>query len=98
MKIEPLQDRVLLKPVEPTETTRGGLFIPASAQEVSMQGTVVAVGPGKMDETGSHRIPVSINVGDVVLYGKYAGAEVEGDGETYLLVREADIVAILRKE
>lgn len=87
--IRPLADRVVVEP-RPAETkTAGGLYIPDTAKEKPQQGTVVAVGPGKKDE------PMEVSVGDIVLYGKYAGTEVSVDGKDYLVMKQSDILAVL---
>ena len=89
MKIRPLQDRVIVKRIQEEEKTSGGIIIPDTAKEKPQRGTVVAAGPGKKDE------PVTVKQGDTVLYGKYSGTEVTVDGEDLLIVREADILAII---
>ena len=89
VKIKPLADRVLIEPAQAEEKTAGGIIIPDTAKEKPQKGTVVAVGPGKKDE------PVTVKVGDVVLYGKYSGTEITIDGCNYLIMRESDIVAII---
>jgi len=89
IKIKPLADRVLIEPAAAEEKTAGGIIIPDTAKEKPQKGTVVAVGPGKKDE------PVTVKVGDVVLYGKYSGTEITIDGCNYLIMRESDIVAII---
>lgn len=87
--IRPLADRVLLEPKEAETKTAGGLYIPDTAKEKPQQGTVIAAGPGKKDE------PMEVKVGDLVLYGKYAGTEVTVDDKKYLIVKQSDILAIL---
>lgn len=87
--ITPVADRVLVLPDPAESITKGGIIIPDSAKEKSMRGTIVAVGPGKNDE------PMTVKVGDSVLYGKHAGTEINIDGVSYLIMREADIFAIL---
>ena len=87
MSLKPLSDRVLVKPVAAEQKTAGGIIIPDSAKEKPLKGEVVAVGPGTKDET------MQVAVGDEVLYGKYAGTEVEVDGEKYLIMRQSDILA-----
>lgn len=87
--IKPLADRVLVEPKEAETKTASGLYIPDTAKEKPQQGTVLAVGPGKKDE------PMEVKVGDVVLYGKYAGTEVSVDGKSYLIMKQNDIFAIL---
>ena len=95
MKIEPLADRVLVKPMEAEEKTKGGIVLPDTAKEKPQQGEVVAVGKGKTLENGETK-PLEVKVGDKVLYGKYAGTEVTIDGEEYLIIREDDILAIIK--
>lgn len=92
MGVRPLGDRVLVKPVEQEERTKGGIVLPDTAKEKPVQGEVIAVGPGAMTEEGE-RIPIAVKAGDRVIYGKYAGTKVEIDGEEYLIVRESDILA-----
>ena len=94
MNIKPLADRVVVKPIEEEEKKQGGIIIPDTAKEKPQKGEVVAVGPGKVDDNGN-RIPMEVKVGDKVLFGKYAGTEVEIDGEDYLIMRESDILAIV---
>ncbi|MBK7150000.1 MAG: co-chaperone GroES [Bacteroidetes bacterium] len=89
LKIQPLGDRVLVKPADAETKTAGGIIIPDSAKEKPQRGTVVAVGPGKKDE------PTTVKAGDTVLYGKYSGTELQVEGADYLIMRESDIFAIL---
>jgi len=89
VNITPLADRVLVEPAAAEEKTAGGIIIPDTAKEKPMKGTVVAVGTGKKDE------PITVKVGDMVLYGKYAGTELTVDGVDYLIMRESDIYAII---
>ncbi len=89
VNVKPLADRVLIKPAEAEQKTAGGIIIPDTAKEKPQRGTVVAVGTGKKDE------PLTVKVGDLVLYGKYAGTEITVDGNDYLIMRESDIVAII---
>lgn len=89
LNIKPLADRVVIDPSAAEEKTAGGLIIPDTAKEKPQKGTVVAVGPGKVDE------PMTVKVNDVVLYGKYAGTEISVDGKDYLIMRESDLVAIV---
>ncbi|MDE3152412.1 MAG: co-chaperone GroES [Gemmatimonadota bacterium] len=93
VKVAPLADRVVIKPMEETEQMRGGLYIPDTAKEKPQQGEIVAVGPGKFEE--GKRVPMEVKVGDKVLYGKYSGTEVTVDGETVLILRESDILAVV---
>ena len=89
MKIQPLADRVLVKPAPAEEKTIGGIIIPDTAKEKPLQGEVIAVGNGTKDEA------MVLKAGDTVLYGKYSGTEVELDGTKYLIMRQSDVVAIL---
>lgn len=89
MNIKPLADRVLVEPAPAEEKTAGGIIIPDTAKEKPQKGTVVAVGTGKKDE------PLTVKAGDVVLYGKYAGTELNVEGADYLMMRESDILAIV---
>jgi chaperonin GroES len=89
VKIKPLADRVLVEAAAAEDKTAGGIIIPDTAKEKPQKGKVVAVGPGKKDE------PMTVKVGDSVLYGKYAGTEITIDGENYLIMRESDIVAVI---
>jgi chaperonin GroES len=94
MKIKPLGDRVLISPSEEKEKTKGGIVLPDTAKEKPQEGKVVAVGEGKKTEDGK-TIPLSLKVGDKVLYGKYSGTEITVDGEEYLIMREEDVLAII---
>jgi chaperonin GroES len=91
--VKPLADRVVIRALEESEQMRGGLYIPDTAKEKPQQGEVIAVGPGKFDDKGN-RVPMDVKVGDKVLYGKYSGTEVTLDNEQYLILREADVLAI----
>ncbi len=90
MTIKPLADRVLIKPAAAETKTASGIIIPDTAKEKPLQGTVVAVGQGTKDET------MVLKEGDQVLYGKYAGTELEHEGEKYLIMRQSDVVAVLQ--
>lgn len=92
LKIRPLDDRVVVKPEEAEETTAGGIVLPDSAREKPQRGTVVAVGPGKLLDSGS-RGTLSVAVGDIVIYGKYGGSDLEVDGQEVKILRESDILA-----
>jgi chaperonin GroES len=92
IKIRPLDDRVVVQPVDAEATTAGGIVLPDSAREKPQRGTVLAVGPGKLLDNGN-RGTLSVAVGDVVIYGKYGGSEVEVDGEEVKILRESDILA-----
>jgi len=94
MKVKPLGDRVLIKRIEPEEVVKGGIIIPDTAKEKPQQGEVVEVGPGKRDEKGN-RIPIDVKPGQKVLFSKYAGTEIEIDGEKYLIMSQDDILAII---
>lgn len=89
INVRPLSDRVMVKPAEAETKTAAGIIIPDTAKEKPMKGEVVAVGPGKKDE------PMTVKVGDKVLYGKYSGTEINVDSEEYLIMRESDIYAII---
>jgi chaperonin GroES len=92
-RIEPLEDRVVIRPLEGEEITASGLVIPDTAKEKPQEGEVIAVGPGRWDEDGEKRIPMEVKEGDRVLYSKYAGTEVKIDGEEVLVVSSRDILA-----
>ena len=93
-KIQPLSDRVVVRPLEEAEEMRGGLYIPDTAKEKPQQGQVIAVGPGKKSDEGVV-IAMEVAAGNKVLYGKYSGTEVTVDGDQYLILRESDILAIV---
>ena len=92
IKIRPLDDRVVVEPLEAEETTAGGIVLPDTAKEKPQRGTVVAVGPGKLLDTGK-RGDLSVTVGDEVIYGKYGGSDIEVDGDDVKILRESDILA-----
>jgi chaperonin GroES len=94
VKFRPLDDRALIRQSDPDEKTPGGIILPDSAQEKPQSGSIIAVGPGKLLDSGA-RGELSVTVGDKVFYGKYAGTEIELDGETYVIVRENDILAVI---
>lgn len=94
MKLKPLEDRVVIRPALPDEKVQGGIIIPDTAKEKPQRGEIVAVGPGKVSDSGQ-KIAMTVKNGDMVLYGKYSGTEVTVDGEDYLVVRESDILAIV---
>ncbi len=94
MKIKPLGDRVVIERIEQEEVKKGGIIIPDTAKEKPQQGKVVAVGTGKVDDKGNRK-PIDVKVGDKVLFGKYAGTEVEVDGKEYLIMSQDDILAII---
>lgn len=93
MNVKPLADRIIIRPLEAEEKTAGGIIIPDAAKEKPMKGEVVAVGPGKIADTGA-KVEMSLKVGDKVLYGKYSGTEIAIDGSDYLIMRESDVLAI----
>ena len=93
-KVKPLGDRVLVKPEEEEEQVKGGIIIPDTAKEKPQRGKVVAVGDGKVDDSGK-KIALSVKSGDLVLYGKYSGTEVQLDDEEHLIMSEGDILAII---
>ncbi len=93
IKVKPLADREVVKALEETESMRGGLYIPDTAKEKPQQGEVMAVGPGKFED--GKRVDMELKVGDKVLYGKYSGTEVTVEGETYLIQRESDVLAVV---
>lgn len=93
MKLQPLEDRIVVKASEAEKTTASGLVIPDSAAEKPQQGEVLAVGPGRFDEDGEKRIPLDIEVGDVVIYSKYGGTEVTVDNEDLIILEARDIKA-----
>jgi chaperonin GroES len=93
VKVAPLADRVVIKPMEEAEQMRGGLYIPDTAKEKPQQGEIIAVGPGRYEK--DKRVPMEVKVGDKVLYGKYSGTEVTVDGEQVLILRESDVLAVV---
>ena len=93
LKIFPLADRVVIKPLEETETMKGGLYIPDTAKEKPIQGEIMAVGPGRREK--AETVPMELKVGDRVIYGKYSGTQVDLDGEEYILIKESDVLAKL---
>jgi chaperonin GroES len=96
MKIKPLGDRVLVLRIDEESKTSGGIIIPDTAKEKPQEGKVIAVGPGKVDESGK-RIPMDLKKGDRVLFGKYAGNEIKIDGVEHLIMREDDILGVIEK-
>jgi chaperonin GroES len=95
MKVKPLQDRLVVKRIEEEEKTKGGIIIPDAAKEKPQEGRVIAVGEGKVLESGQ-RSPVSVKVGDKILFGKYSGTEIKIDGEEHLIMREDDVLAVIQ--
>ena len=96
MKVQPLDDRVLIKPLEVEETTTGGIVLPDTAKEKSQRGEVIAVGAGKVLDSGD-RAPLSVKAGDRVIFGKYAGTEIKLDGTQHQIMREHEILAVLEE-
>ncbi len=96
MAVKPLDDRVLVKQCDAEERTAGGIVLPDTAKEKPQRGKVVAAGPGKQMEDGKHA-PMSVKVGDEVFYGKYSGTEIKIDGEQYVILKEADVLAVIEK-
>ena len=95
MKVRPLQDRVLVRRIAEEEKTKGGIIIPDSAKEKPAEAEVIAVGNGKFDDKGALR-PLTVKKGDRVLFGKYSGNEIKIDGEEHMLLRESDVIAVMR--
>ncbi|MHB1156300.1 MAG: co-chaperone GroES [Phycisphaerales bacterium] len=94
MKIRPLDDRLVVKPLEAETKTASGIFLPESAKEKPTQGKVLAAGPGKLNDEGQ-RITLSVKKNDTVLYGKYSGSEIEVDGEKVVILRESELLGIV---
>lgn len=94
MNLKPLSDRILIKPVELEEKTESGIIVPDTAREKPMRGEVLAVGPGKITPEGK-TLPMHVKVGDIVMYGKYAGTEFKMDKKEYLILNESDVLAII---
>lgn len=95
MAIQPLGDRVLVRPVEAKEEMKGGLYIPDTAKEKPQEGTIVELGTGKVADNGE-KVPFEVQKGDRVLYGKYSGTEVAAEEEKYLMMRESEILAVIK--
>ncbi|HLV30337.1 MAG TPA: co-chaperone GroES [Chitinispirillaceae bacterium] len=93
MNVKPLADRIIIRPLEAEEKTAGGIIIPDAAKEKPMKGEVVAVGPGKVSDSGA-KVEMTLKQGDKVLYGKYSGTEIAIEGSEYLIMRESDVLAI----
>ncbi|MEL7472857.1 MAG: co-chaperone GroES [Planctomycetota bacterium] len=94
MAVKPLEDRILVKPTEPETKTASGIYLPEGAKEKPMQGTIVALGPGKLLDNGNRAQP-SVGKGDTVVYGKYSGTEIEIKGDTHLILRETEILGVI---
>ena len=97
VSIKPLEDRIVVKPLDAEQTTASGLVIPDTAKEKPQEGEVIAVGPGRFDDEGEKRIPLDVNVGDTVLYSKYGGTEVKYSGEEYLILSARDVLAVIER-
>ncbi len=95
VSIKPLEDRIVVKPLDAEQTTASGLVIPDTAKEKPQEGEVMAVGPGRFDDEGEKRIPLDVKVGDTVLYSKYGGTEVKYSGEEYLVLSARDVLAVI---
>lgn len=95
--IRPLQDRVLIRRIEEDQKTAGGIIIPDSAKEKPIQGEVIAVGPGARNEQGQ-TLPMDVQIGDIVLFGKWAGTEIKIDGQEYVIMKETDLFGIVDKK
>ena len=94
MSVKPLEDRILIKPIEPDTKTASGIYLPESAKEKPMQGKVVAIGPGKLLDSGE-RITPSVKKGDTVVYGKYAGTEIEIKDIKHIIMRESELLGVI---
>ena len=94
MKVKPLQDRLVVKRIEEEEKTKGGIIIPDAAKEKPQEGRVVAIGDGKVLESGQ-KVALSVKVGDKILFGKYSGTEIKIDGDEHLILREDDVLAVI---
>ena len=95
VNIKPLEDRIVVKPLDAEQTTASGLVIPDTAKEKPQEGEVVAVGPGRFNDDGDERVPMDISVGDKVIYSKYGGTEVKYAGDEYLILSARDCLAIV---
>ncbi|MDZ5621422.1 co-chaperone GroES [Nocardioides bizhenqiangii] len=95
INIKPLEDRIVVKPLDAEQTTASGLVIPDTAKEKPQEGEVLAVGPGRFNEDGDGRIPLDVAVGDKVIYSKYGGTEVKYGGEEYLILSARDVLAVV---
>jgi chaperonin GroES len=96
MNLQPLEDRIVVRPGESEETTASGLVIPDTAKEKPQQGEVLAVGPGKRTDQPGEIIPVDVNAGDTVVYSKYGGTEITTDGEDVLILSARDVLAVIK--
>jgi chaperonin GroES len=96
--LQPLEDRIVVKPGDEEETTVSGIVIPDTAKEKPQEGQVVAVGPGRFNEDGDGRVPMDVKVGDTVIYSKYGGTEVKVEGDEYLILSARDVLAVIGKK
>jgi chaperonin GroES len=96
MKLKPLGDRLIVQALEEEETTASGIVLPDTAKEKPQRGKVIAAGPGKISETSGDRVPLDVSDGDEVLYSKYGGTEIAIDGEDLLVLRESDVLAVVK--
>jgi chaperonin GroES len=96
LTLKPLDDRVVVEPTEAEEKTSGGILLPDTAKQKPQQGKVIAVGPGKLNDDGNRTV-LAVQVGDIVLYGKYSGSDVEVNGKEYKILRESDLLAKVTK-
>ena len=94
MKLRPLNDKIIVKPLKAEEVTKSGLIIPDSAKEKPQQGKVIAAGSGKSKDDGK-RVPLDVKAGDLILFGKYSGQEIKLDGDEYLIMREDEVLAVI---
>ena len=94
VSIQPLEDRIVVRPLEAEQTTASGLVIPDTAKEKPQEGSVVAIGPGRIDDNGN-RVPIDVAIGDKVIYSKYGGTEVKYSGQEYLILSARDILAVV---
>lgn len=94
MAVKPLEDRILIKPIEAESVTDSGIYLPESAKERPVRGKVVATGPGKLLDNGK-RAEMSVRKGDTIVYGKYAGSEIEVKGDTHLILKESEVLGVL---
>ncbi len=96
MSVRPLEDRVLIKPIEPETKTESGIYLPETAKEKPMQGKIVAVGPGKLLDTGE-RVKPSVKKGDTVVFGKYSGTEIEIKNVKHMIIRESELLGLIER-
>jgi chaperonin GroES len=97
VNIKPLEDRIVVRPLDAEQTTASGLVIPDTAKEKPQEGEVIAVGPGRFDDEGEKRIPLDVKVGDTVLFSKYGGTEVKYNAEDYLILSARDVLAVVER-